>query len=236
MSAPRPLCSWTGVYCSLARRRTAEIASSELFDPRTNSFSRTAGVMAEPRIGHSVTTLRDGRVLVAGGRRPLGTGAGPLDTASCSIRRRGRSARRAEWSSGLRLTSPPCSPTGGSSRSADLSRTVTSRRSSTPRRAPGRWPARCSTLVSRSRPRCCRTGACSSPAAWISTSTTELFDPSTGQFERAHRWPTPATAMRPSALPTAVCSSSVVRMATRPWRAWRCTTRRPVGSRPPARS
>ena len=59
----------------------AEVASSELFDPGTNTFARTPGVMAEPRNGNSATTLRDGRVLVAGGSNRLGSAGGPLDTA-----------------------------------------------------------------------------------------------------------------------------------------------------------
>ena len=59
----------------------SEIVSSELFDPRTNSFSRTAGLMSGPRHGLSATTLLDGRVLVAGGSLPIQVGGPPLATA-----------------------------------------------------------------------------------------------------------------------------------------------------------
>jgi N-acetylneuraminic acid mutarotase len=42
------------------------LASAEIFDPRTNTFS-SAGNMNFTRSGHSATVLRDGKVLIAGG-------------------------------------------------------------------------------------------------------------------------------------------------------------------------
>jgi hypothetical protein len=44
----------------------APLATAELFDPTTGTFSAT-GSMATPRWLHSMTTLADGRVLVTGG-------------------------------------------------------------------------------------------------------------------------------------------------------------------------
>ena len=58
------------------------LATAELFDPATGTFS-PAGSMTRPRsIGASATLLRDGRVLVVGGGADVGTSAELYDPAT----------------------------------------------------------------------------------------------------------------------------------------------------------
>src|SRR4029077_11451409 len=57
---------------------TVPLATTEIFDPKSNSVSAGPAISA-PRMGHSATTLLDGRVLVAGGNN------GSADVASAEI-------------------------------------------------------------------------------------------------------------------------------------------------------
>ena len=56
----------------------APIASAEIYDPTTGTFSATAGPMAAARHGHQMNTVGDGKVLVTGG---FGAGGAELATA-----------------------------------------------------------------------------------------------------------------------------------------------------------
>ena len=56
------------------------LATAELFDPTTSTFSAT-GSMATSRSFHAVTTLADGRVMVIGGETSTGDGAVPVTSA-----------------------------------------------------------------------------------------------------------------------------------------------------------
>jgi len=76
------------------------VASAELYDPRTGSWTRT-GSMATKRTGATATLLRDGMVLVAGGAAPTGNYAGE-DVASAELYDPGTGI----WTKTGRMTQP----------------------------------------------------------------------------------------------------------------------------------
>jgi hypothetical protein len=60
------------------RDATDTLASTELFDPKTNAWAK-GPTMTTPRAGHTATLLDDGRVLVVGGTAPARDGSARLD-------------------------------------------------------------------------------------------------------------------------------------------------------------
>ena len=60
------------------------LATGELFDPNTNSFT-TVGSLNSPRTGHTASLLTDGKVLIAGGASNQGLGVGGVQMGTLSL-------------------------------------------------------------------------------------------------------------------------------------------------------
>jgi uncharacterized protein (TIGR03437 family) len=74
----------TGGYHEDALGKGSVLASAELYDPSTGTFTPT-GDMTTPRQWHSATLLIDGRVLIAGGNSPSNSPSGSSPVASSEL-------------------------------------------------------------------------------------------------------------------------------------------------------
>lgn len=79
-----------------------ELASVEIYDPVADRWSVTAP-MAAPRLGHTLTTLKDGRVLVAGGSVPGDASPGQAVNPSASAEL--YDPRKGAWAASPDMTS-----------------------------------------------------------------------------------------------------------------------------------
>ena len=177
----------------------SEVASSELFDPGTNTSAgpRRDGRAAQRKLCHDPA-----RWSRAGGRWQQSTRIrwrstryrGAVRSGDRDVQSNGPNGRRSEAHVATLLADGRVLVIGGFGSNSDVAQIFDP--------GTGSWTLAGSMLHPRfSGATLLQDGRVLVSGGMDSMATTELFDPSTGQFERAHRWPTLATAIRPSALP-----------------------------------
>ena len=92
-----------------ADRDQKRLASAELYDPISGSWTATGNMVTARGGGYSLTVLRDGKVLVAGGFRSDGTGA--LASAEIYDPGTGNWTAARTWTHPAPVIRPRCCPT-----------------------------------------------------------------------------------------------------------------------------
>ena len=220
-------------------------APVELFDPRTSSFTPT-GAMAAPRYQVTATTLRDGRVLVAGGAwTPPGGGETSVATAELydprtgSFTRTGNLITPRSGHTATLLADGRVLVLGGMTSTNVDSMYIYSAEIYDP--GTGVWTAAGSMREHRSlyAATLLLDGRVLVAGGWDEEGndlrSVELFDPASNTFRTGGELTGHRRSPRPRSCRTAGCSSPGARAGTQPTRRPRCTTRRRARPGRPAR-
>jgi hypothetical protein len=171
------------------------LASAELYDPGSRRFIAT-GSMTAPRQGHTITMLRDGRVLITGGARNLGfrselSSAEIYDPSSGAFSATGSMSTPREGHTATLLRDGRVLVVGGSAngvRALDSAEIYDP--SSGTFRPTGRLNqprvAHVATLLHSGKVLVAGGGRGGMPGGYISYDTAELYDPGSGRFARMH--------------------------------------------------